>query len=103
MSVFGWWRGRRSGDERARDGWRAAWERAVKSDDVSQLEPLKVRLAPLNVPGDDVEVELEMLAGLEQLKGLLEAADLPVVETQHRVVAGHVCHFTAPASLPDDP
>ena len=103
MSVFGWWRGRRGGHERARDVWRAAWERAVESEDVSQLEPLKVRLAPLNVPGDDVEVELEMLDGLEQLKGLLEAADLPVVETQHRVVAGHVCHFTAPASLPDDP
>jgi|SRR5687767_1600694 len=103
MSVFGWLRGRRSGSGRPRDEWRRAWEQAVEVEDVSQLGPLKERLEPLNAPGDDVEVELEMLDGLEQLKGLLDATSLPVVETQHRVVAGDVCHFTAPASLPDDP
>lgn len=103
MSVFGWLRGRRSGNDRQRDEWRQAWEKAVEFEDVSQLEPLKQRLAPLNVPGDDVEVELEMLDGLEQLAALVGAPTLPIVDTQHRVVAGDVCHFTAPASLPDDP
>ena len=43
-----------------------------------------------------------MLDGLEQLAALRAASALPLVETGHRVVGTDVCHFTAPASMPDE-
>jgi hypothetical protein len=100
LSLFS---GRRDGGDGSRDAWRREWTHAIDAEDVSLLEPLRRQLDTLNAPGEDVEVELEMLDGLEQLGTLLAAESLPIVETQHRVVAGDVCHFTAPASLPDDP
>lgn len=51
-------------------------------------------------------MEREMLGALERLVALraaLAEGDLPVVETGHRVVGTDVCHFSAPASMPDDP
>ena len=55
---------------------------------------------------DDVEIEEEMLDGLERLVALtgeLQASRLPSVETTHRVVGTDVCHYSAPASMPEDP
>ena len=106
MSLFGWLRGQRNGSNRQRDEWRKAWAAAVEADDASRVEALRLQLEPLNTPGEDVEVELEMLDALERLGAIYgpsEAGTLPTVETQHRVLGGDVCHFTAPASLPDDP
>jgi hypothetical protein len=57
-------------------------------------------------PGEDNEIELEMLDALERLGTLLRDTQqntLPLVDTHHRVVGAERCHFTAPASLPDDP
>jgi hypothetical protein len=47
-----------------------------------------------------------MLDALRQLVALsadLAAARLPAIDTSHRVVGSDVCHFSAPASLPDHP
>ena len=47
-----------------------------------------------------------MMDGLVRLQQVIrdcESDALPVIETQHRALAGDPCHFTAPASLPDDP
>jgi hypothetical protein len=52
-----------------------------------------------------VEIEREMLDALQDLAVLVasvRAAGLPVVETGHRVVGSDRCHFTAPASMPDE-
>jgi len=59
----------------------------------------------LGLPEDEVEIEREMLAGLEQLLALHDtiATGLPIVQTGHRVVGTDVCHFTAPVSMPDEP
>lgn len=53
----------------------------------------------------DLEVEHEMLDGLDRLLQLTDAMNnghLPHIETTHRVVGTDACHFSAPASLPDD-
>ena len=44
-----------------------------------------------------------MLGGLAELVALAEASALPAVATGHKVVGSETCHFTAPASRPDDP
>ena len=79
----------------------------MAAEDASRLATLKAALDGLPLrQGDDIEVELEMLDALEQLGALCRitaAGGLPIVETHHRVVAGELCHFTAPATLPDDP
>src|SRR5205085_10246815 len=54
---------------------------------------------------DDADIEREMLEGLERLvalQAMLTPARLPSVETGHRVVGAETCHFSAPASLPDE-
>lgn len=103
MSILGWLRGKRRGDDRERDAWRRSWSAAVEANDVSVIATLRDALQPLQRPDEDIEVEVEMLDALEQLAAIHPPHDLPVIETQHRVVAGETCHFTAPASLPDDP
>jgi hypothetical protein len=106
MALIEWFRKRRNtkGDEQAR--WRQSWTAAVGSEDISRLTVLREELKALAAASEDVEVEQEMLDALEQLSKLVSnAADgrLPVIETHHRVVGTETCHFTAPASLPDDP
>ena len=47
-----------------------------------------------------------MLDGLEQVLQFAATVDrdgLPAIATGHRVVGADVCHFIAPASMPDDP
>jgi hypothetical protein len=54
---------------------------------------------------DDIEIEEEMLDGLERLIALTgDLADgrLPHLETSHRIVGTDACHFSAPVSMPDD-
>lgn len=106
MRLFDWF-GRRDGHDKDRRRWREAWAAAVAREDAAQADPLKAELDALHVKrGEDIEVELEMLDALERIRVLRQQTDagsLPDVETHHRVVAGERCHFTAPASLPDDP
>jgi hypothetical protein len=105
MKLFGWIPGSRKQDERtaALSEWRRHWAEALESD--GSPVPLREQLAALTGADLDVEVEIEMLDGLEQLREVQRTAasgDLPVVETHHRVIGADRCHFTAPASLPSD-
>ena len=107
MKLFGWIRGKDSSGGTERRRWREAWTEAVVAEDGSRAAALRAQLNGLPLgAGDDNEVELEMIDALERLAllaGETAAGALPVVETQHRVLGGDRCHFTAPASLPEDP
>ena len=107
MKLFGWIKGRDNGNDRQRKRWRESWASAVASEDSEKTPALRAELQTFQVgPGDDIEVELEMLEALERMAALqrnVAAGPLPAIETHHRVVAADLCHFTAPASLPDDP
>jgi len=105
MKLFGWLSGSKKQDHRATalHVWRRTWAEAVDSGGAAA--PLREQLDALAAPDLDVEVELEMLDALDQLREAQRAAEagsLPVVETHHRVIGAERCHFTAPASLPSD-
>jgi hypothetical protein len=107
MGLLGWFRrgGGSEEDPRLRK-WREGWETAARGADAGALPRLRAELDALALPEDDVEIEREMLEGLEHLAELsaaVTASGLPVVETGHRVVGRDTCHFTAPASMPDEP
>lgn len=106
MSLLGWWRGRNGGAEPAKlDAWRRQWTAAVAAEDGSRVPDLRRSLDELGLTPDDLEIELEMIDGLSELSALsprLRQDDLPVIETGHRVVGSDICHFSAPASVPDD-
>lgn len=105
MSLIGWLKRGHNDEEKRRRHWREAWSAAIEAEAGARLEELRAQLHSLQTNGDDVEMELEMLDALERLSQLREDAargTLPVVETHHRVISGETCHFSAPASLPDD-
>ena len=87
--------------------WRQDWTAAAAAPDDAAVRALRERLALLpTAPDDDFEIEQEMLEGLEGLlRFAAQAAEhgLPAVDTGHRVVGADRCHFSAPASMPDDP
>jgi hypothetical protein len=104
MRLFGWVIGRDGVPNAARRKWRADWTTAVASRDVHASAALRARLGSEFSSDDDIELEQEMLDGLDGLIALvtnLQQGSLPLVETTHRVVAHEVCHFSAPASLVD--
>ena len=105
MTLFGWFRRKlRDGGSDRVAAWRQKWTKAIDAVD-QDPGPLRQQLEALAAPGVDLEVELEMLDGLEQLRAAQrEAAEgvLPIVQTHHRVIGPDTCHFTAPASLPSD-
>jgi hypothetical protein len=105
-----WWRrwlGRtESPDDRKRQRWRAAWAEAAARPVPAAIDALQAELDALDVTDHDVELEQEMLDGLRaalELAASLDADALPIVETRHRVIGTEACHFSAPASMPDDP
>ena len=105
MKLFGWIPGAKKQDERtaALTAWRKKWMEALETD--ASAAPLREELDALTQPDLDVEVEIEMLDGLEQLREAprpVATGALPVVETHHRVIGADRCHFTAPASLPSE-
>jgi hypothetical protein len=105
VGVRDWFKGR-SKEAPERLEWRRTWADAIGRDDPAAVERLRKALDTMPGSGDDLDVEAEMLDGLEQLvalRGELAAARVPIVETTHRVVGPDPCHFTAPVSLPDDP
>jgi hypothetical protein len=107
MGLLGWWRSRNGRRDTARlDEWRSEWAAAVAAEDGARVDGLRRSLASLELEADDLEIEMEMLEGLLGLSDVaarLRAQELPIVETGHRVVGSDTCHFSAPASLPDDP
>jgi hypothetical protein len=103
MGVFAWIGRKRAGGGSRLDEWRRQWRDASAAPTAADVEALGTALAALALPEDEIEIEREMLDGLEQLAAIRTAPGLPIVETGHRVVGTDVCHFTAPASMPDDP
>lgn len=96
------------GSSGAAEQWRAEWIAAAAAVDPAAVCPLRERLAQLasGRPDDDFEIEREMLDALEHVVRFAAAADehgLPIITTGHRVVGMDRCHFSAPASMPDDP
>jgi hypothetical protein len=106
MGWLGWLRGRKSvgGDPRLKT-WRAAWQEACADPSATRLQTLTSQLTALGLPEEEVEIEREMLAGLDELVTLhssVSAGTLPVIQTGHRVVGIDACHFSAPCSMPDE-
>jgi hypothetical protein len=96
---------RRAGDD-ALGQWRKAWAEAAAHPDAEQARNLRARLDRLSESIDDVEIEREMLDGLDRVvefAAVVGTAGLPAIATGHRVIGADVCHFSAPASMPDDP
>jgi hypothetical protein len=107
MGWLGWLRGKpRSAVDSRITEWHTAWKVALPAPDRQQTAALRAQLDGLALPEEDIEIEREMLEGLEQLAELVEKSHtegLPTIVTGHRVVGADVCHFTASASIPDDP
>ncbi len=101
------WLGRRvpREDARLRD-WKREWAAAVVTLEPTAAAALRGRLDALSLPDDEVEIEREMLEALEEAAALaseIARSGLPSIDTGHRVVGDERCHFTAPASMPDEP
>jgi hypothetical protein len=107
MSLFTFIRGRRGNTKgRQLDAWRNKWQGATAAPDAATVAALLADLDGLGLAEEEIEIEREMIDGLDQLVKLqasLDAHGLPVVETGHRVVGADTCHFSAPTSMPDDP
>ena len=104
--VLGWLKKRRAtGGSEKRDEWRRRWHEAAIAPEAAALVSLSADLDELALPEEEIEIEREMLDGLDQvwrLHAALAVNGLPVVETGHRVVGIETCHFSAPSSMPDD-
>lgn len=106
MGLFSWLTRERGGSDNTNRDWRRDWARAVAAPDADSARRLRAELTGLPTLGGDLEVEEEMLEGLERLLALndeLAAGRLPLVDTTHRVVGTDVCHYSTPVSMPDEP
>jgi hypothetical protein len=107
MGLLGWLKRKDKGPDARLGAWRAAWTQALEEGGgPERIQALAGSLSALGLPDDEVEIEREMLEGLEQVEALrmaVRSGTLPVVATGHKVVAHDVCHFSAPVSMPDDP
>lgn len=106
MGLLGWWKRPHAGKNHRIEAWRRKWERAADTGDAAALASLRAALDAQPPMAADIELEQEMLDGLERLVALeedLQAARLPAVDTTHRVVGLDTCHYSAPVSMPEDP
>ena len=104
MGWFEWWKRSDRRDPRI-TAWQQRWEAAVQQGGGGAAS-LRAELDALGLPEEEIEIEREMadaLASLSELDDHVSAGGLPIVETGHRVVGTDLCHFSAPASMPDDP
>lgn len=105
MGLLAWFRGTGVRENRRARDWRAACRAAASQADGDRLEKLRIELESWALGEEETEIEREMLEGGRDLVELTKAvhqSGLPIVETGHRVVGPDVCHFTAPASMPDE-
>jgi hypothetical protein len=107
MGVFRWFKGKGAGGEDPRlTAWKHAWVQACDAPSAALVAELTRNLNVLNLPEEEIEIEREMLAGLDELVKLHDAVTqqgLPVLQTGHRIVGREPCHFSAPCSMPDEP
>jgi hypothetical protein len=105
MGLFGWFN-KSAAHGNGLSAWRRAWADAIRTPNAAALERLRGALHVQPPLGDDIELEEEMLEGLERLIALtvdLAEGRLPHLDTSHRIVGADACHFSAPVSMPDDP
>ena len=107
MGLRQWFKGRGAAhvDSRLRR-WREQWAKAAAAPDHGDIAGLARDLDAFEYSEDEIEIEREMLEALihrEQLASTIRESGLPHVETGHRVVRGEPCHYSEPASMPDDP
>src|SRR6478735_7778658 len=107
MGLRQWFRGRGAAhiDSRLRR-WREQWSKAAAAPDHADIAGLARDLDAFEYSEDEIEIEREMLEALihrQQLASTIRESGLPHVETGHRVVRGEPCHYSEPASMPDDP
>jgi hypothetical protein len=104
MGLFSWLK--RDTGSRESEKWRREWRKAVEAPDAEAVRRLRDVLTAGPPFAPDIEVEEEMLDGLDHLVALtaeLAAGRLPRIETTHRVIGADACHYSAPVSMPDDP
>jgi hypothetical protein len=85
--------------------WREAWRTAAAQPSAEQIRKLTSDLEQLGLSDEDGEIEREMLEALERVVALESSVaeqGLPSLETGHRIAGAGPCHFSAPASMPDD-
>ena len=63
--------------------WRASWNRAAGSADVTALPALREQLDGLGIPDDEIEIEREMLEALEDLSELVASVPLRGLTDDH--------------------
>jgi hypothetical protein len=105
MGLLAWFKRGGSSEDPRRRAWREAWTAAATAGDSSTVHVLARELDALGGVEEDLEMEREMLAALQDLSALTIAAagGLPTIVTGHRVIRDERCHFIAPVSMPDDP
>jgi hypothetical protein len=106
MGLFEWIRERRTGGDRRLREWRKAWMLASAEPTADQAQSLRARLDALGLSEEEIEIEREMLDALDavvELSANVADTGLPTIATGHRIVGTDICHFTAPASMPDEP
>ena len=106
MGLLRWVKEQMGGGDRRLSEWRRAWTRAAADPGADAACDLRRRLDALALPEDEIEVEREMLEGLDavvELARAVGASGLPAIVTGHRIVGTDACHFTAPASMPAEP
>jgi hypothetical protein len=106
MGLRHWFtrRGATHVDSRLRQ-WRQQWSKAAASSGHAEIARLGRDLDAFGFSEDDIEIEREMLQALmdrDKLAATVRDGGLPSVETGHRVVRGEPCHYSEPASMPDD-
>ena len=105
MGLLTWFRGASLPKHRRTHEWRTACASIAVQPDDERLRSLEQELRSWGHNHEDVEIEHEMLQGVRdvaELQAAVGASGLPLVETGHRVVGTDMCHFTAPASMPDE-
>jgi hypothetical protein len=103
MGLLDWLR-RSRGDAQV-ERWRENWTAAATQPSPEQVRRLAEQLQELGLSEDDLEIEREMLEALERVVTLasdVEAHGLPALATGHRIAGSDLCHFSAPASMPDE-
>src|SRR3954468_9604140 len=104
MGLFGWLKGS-AAHTNGLNAWRREWAEAIKAPDSAALERLRSALHAQPPLADDIEIEEEMLEGLERLIGLTaDLADgrLPHLETSHRIRGTGARPLRRPVSMPED-
>jgi len=104
--MFRWFKARHWRGDRRLSEWHKAWTAAAAEPDAGLARSLSDRLDALALPEEEIEVEREMIEALNaaiELAAYVGASGLPAIPTGHRIVGTDVCHFTAPASMPDEP